>query len=120
SSNAPVGGSVPTETYAVTVAARRTSGWDVTTSASPRPSDPSSATDSRLRAVRIWSRRAIFATAASEVGRSPGRDCGGGTPPAYDRGMSSGGLDRARAKMAEAGIDPIAIETFAHYYRLLE
>jgi UTP--glucose-1-phosphate uridylyltransferase len=34
--------------------------------------------------------------------------------------MSSTGLDRARAKMAEAGIDPVAIETFAHYYRLLE
>jgi UTP--glucose-1-phosphate uridylyltransferase len=34
--------------------------------------------------------------------------------------MSSGGLDRARAKMAEAGIDPVAIDTFAHYYRLLE
>jgi len=34
--------------------------------------------------------------------------------------MSSAGLDRARAKMAEAGIDPVAIDTFAHYYRLLE
>jgi UTP--glucose-1-phosphate uridylyltransferase len=34
--------------------------------------------------------------------------------------MSSTGLDRARAKMSEAGIDPVAIDTFAHYYRLLE
>jgi UTP--glucose-1-phosphate uridylyltransferase len=34
--------------------------------------------------------------------------------------MSSAGLDRARAKMAEAGLDPLAIDTFAHYYRLLE
>jgi 2-furoyl-CoA dehydrogenase large subunit len=34
--------------------------------------------------------------------------------------MSSEGLERARAKMSEAGIDPVAIETFAHYYRLLE
>jgi UTP--glucose-1-phosphate uridylyltransferase len=34
--------------------------------------------------------------------------------------MSSAGLDRATAKMSEAGIDPVAIETFAHYYRLLE
>ncbi len=34
--------------------------------------------------------------------------------------MSSAGLDRARAKMSDAGIDPVAIETFAHYYRLLE
>jgi UTP--glucose-1-phosphate uridylyltransferase len=34
--------------------------------------------------------------------------------------MSSAGLERARAKMTEAGIDPVAIETFAHYYRLLE
>jgi UTP--glucose-1-phosphate uridylyltransferase len=34
--------------------------------------------------------------------------------------MSSAGLDRARKKMTDAGIDPIAVETFAHYYRLLE
>jgi UTP--glucose-1-phosphate uridylyltransferase len=34
--------------------------------------------------------------------------------------MSSAGLERARTKMSEAGIDPVAIETFAHYYRLLE
>jgi UTP--glucose-1-phosphate uridylyltransferase len=34
--------------------------------------------------------------------------------------VSSAGLDRARAKMTEAGLDPVAIETFAHYYRLLE
>src|SRR4051794_41627297 len=34
--------------------------------------------------------------------------------------MSSAGLDRARAKMAKAGLDPVAIDTFAHYYRLLE
>ena len=30
------------------------------------------------------------------------------------------GLNRARAKMADAGVDEVAIETFAHYYRLLE
>jgi UTP--glucose-1-phosphate uridylyltransferase len=34
--------------------------------------------------------------------------------------MSSAGLERARAKMTEAGIDPVAIDTFAHYFRLLE
>jgi UTP--glucose-1-phosphate uridylyltransferase len=34
--------------------------------------------------------------------------------------MSSTGLDRARAKMEDAGVDPVAIDTFAHYYRLLE
>jgi UTP--glucose-1-phosphate uridylyltransferase len=34
--------------------------------------------------------------------------------------MSAAGLERARAKMTAAGIDPVAIETFAHYYRLLE
>jgi UTP--glucose-1-phosphate uridylyltransferase len=34
--------------------------------------------------------------------------------------MSSAGLERARTKMAEAGLDPVAVETFAHYYRLLE
>jgi UTP--glucose-1-phosphate uridylyltransferase len=34
--------------------------------------------------------------------------------------MGSAGLKIARAKMADAGVDPVAIETFAHYYRLLE
>jgi UTP--glucose-1-phosphate uridylyltransferase len=34
--------------------------------------------------------------------------------------MSSAGLDRARAKMSQAGLDPVAVDTFAHYYRLLE
>jgi UTP--glucose-1-phosphate uridylyltransferase len=34
--------------------------------------------------------------------------------------MGSSGLNRAREKMAAAGIDEVAIETFAHYYRLLE
>lgn len=34
--------------------------------------------------------------------------------------MGSPGLEKARAKMADAGVDPVAIETFAHYYRLLE
>ncbi len=34
--------------------------------------------------------------------------------------MGSAGLHRARDKMVEAGVDDVAIETFAHYYRLLE
>ncbi|SDN18697.1 UTP--glucose-1-phosphate uridylyltransferase [Nocardioides szechwanensis] len=34
--------------------------------------------------------------------------------------MGSPGLQRARAKMVDAGVDEVAIETFAHYYRLLE
>jgi UTP--glucose-1-phosphate uridylyltransferase len=34
--------------------------------------------------------------------------------------MGSAGLNRARDKMAAAGVDPSAIEVFAHYYRLLE
>ena len=34
--------------------------------------------------------------------------------------MGSPGLQQARAKMEAAGLDPVAIETFAHYYRLLE
>lgn len=34
--------------------------------------------------------------------------------------MGSPGLKQARAKMEAAGLDPVAIETFAHYYRLLE
>jgi len=34
--------------------------------------------------------------------------------------MGSTGLNRARDKMAAAGVDEVAIETFAHYFRLLE
>ena len=34
--------------------------------------------------------------------------------------MGSAGLNLARQKMVEAGVDEVAIETFAHYYRLLE
>jgi UTP--glucose-1-phosphate uridylyltransferase len=34
--------------------------------------------------------------------------------------MGSAGLKKARDKMAQAGVDEVAIETFAHYYRLLE
>ena len=34
--------------------------------------------------------------------------------------MGSAGLNRARDKMRDAGVDELAIETFAHYYRLLE
>ena len=34
--------------------------------------------------------------------------------------MGSKGLELARAKMQEAGVDPVAVDTFAHYYRLLE
>lgn len=30
------------------------------------------------------------------------------------------GLDLARAKMRDAGVDEVAVDTFAHYYRLLE
>lgn len=34
--------------------------------------------------------------------------------------MSEQGLGQAREKMAAAGVDPVAIEVFAHYYRLVE
>lgn len=34
--------------------------------------------------------------------------------------MGSPGLQKATAKMRDAGVDEVAIETFAHYYRLLE
>jgi UTP--glucose-1-phosphate uridylyltransferase len=34
--------------------------------------------------------------------------------------MGRDGLDQARSKMFDAGVDEVAIETFAHYYRLLE
>ena len=33
---------------------------------------------------------------------------------------SARGLDLARDKMREAGVDEVAVDTFAHYYRLLE
>lgn len=32
----------------------------------------------------------------------------------------SDGLEKARAKMLAEGVDPVAVDTFAHYYRLLE
>lgn len=34
--------------------------------------------------------------------------------------MSDEGLQQARDKMTAAGVDPVAIEVFAHYYRLVE
>ncbi|GEP40639.1 UTP--glucose-1-phosphate uridylyltransferase [Nocardioides psychrotolerans] len=34
--------------------------------------------------------------------------------------MGSAGLNKARDKMIDAGVDKVAIETFAHYFRLLE
>jgi UTP--glucose-1-phosphate uridylyltransferase len=34
--------------------------------------------------------------------------------------MSDDGLQQARDKMAAEGVDPVAIEVFAHYYRLVE
>jgi UTP--glucose-1-phosphate uridylyltransferase len=34
--------------------------------------------------------------------------------------MSEQGLQQARDKMAAAGVDPVAIEVFSHYYRLVE
>jgi UTP--glucose-1-phosphate uridylyltransferase len=34
--------------------------------------------------------------------------------------MSDEGLRQAREKMTAAGVDPVAIEVFAHYYRMLE
>ncbi|MEO6509615.1 MAG: UTP--glucose-1-phosphate uridylyltransferase, partial [Nocardioides sp.] len=34
--------------------------------------------------------------------------------------MGSPGLRRARQKMLDAGVDSVAVDTFAHYYRLLE
>jgi UTP--glucose-1-phosphate uridylyltransferase len=34
--------------------------------------------------------------------------------------MGSAGLKKARDKMVAAGVDEVAVETFAHYYRLLE
>ena len=33
---------------------------------------------------------------------------------------TSDGLTRARAKMRAEGVDSVAIEVFAHYYRLAE
>ncbi len=34
--------------------------------------------------------------------------------------MSDDGLEQARRKMTEAGVDPVAVEVFSHYYRLVE
>ncbi len=76
---------------------------------------PSCSIEIARRAASTWSRAAVFAGPAPLPGTC--RSCIG---PAYDRGMGSPGLNRAREKMAAAGVDEVAIETFAHYYRLLE
>ena len=34
--------------------------------------------------------------------------------------MSDDGLQQSRTKMEQAGVDPVAIDVFAHYYRLVE
>src|SRR6187200_1711639 len=34
--------------------------------------------------------------------------------------MSDEGLAQARRKMADAGVDPVAIDVFEHYYRMVE
>jgi UTP--glucose-1-phosphate uridylyltransferase len=34
--------------------------------------------------------------------------------------MSDEGLQQARAKMADAGVDPVAVDVFEHYYRMVE
>jgi UTP--glucose-1-phosphate uridylyltransferase len=34
--------------------------------------------------------------------------------------MSDEGLQQARAKMKDAGVDPVAVDVFEHYYRLVE
>ncbi len=85
SSSAPVPGSLPIETYAATVAARRTSGRSVSTAANPCPASTTSTSGRRCRDVWIRSRNAIFATAAADAGSLPDRDWGGGTGQAYDR-----------------------------------
>ena len=38
----------------------------------------------------------------------------------YDAAVSESGLRLAREKMTAAGVDPVAIDVFAHYYRLVE
>ena len=62
------------------------------------------------RAARSWSRRASLVT--------PMNSCT--EQPAYDRVMTSKGLRQAREKMEAAGVDELAIDVFAHYYRQLE
>ncbi|HEY0773745.1 MAG TPA: UTP--glucose-1-phosphate uridylyltransferase, partial [Nocardioidaceae bacterium] len=34
--------------------------------------------------------------------------------------MSDQGLQQAREKMEAAGVDPVAVDVFSHYYRLVE
>ena len=118
-SRAPVPGSLPIETYAATVAARRTSGAASSTSARSRAASPISTRLIRLRAVTSWSR------SAQSSRRTPNSDSVGTRAPHEPTigRMGSGaskGLIQARDKMVAAGVDEVAIETFAHYYRLLE
>ena len=75
---------------------------------------------SRLRAVQDLVPQSDLRPSGLRGRRIAGSDCGGTTRQAYDRGMGSAGLERARDKMVAAGMDQVAIETFAHYFRLLE
>ena len=102
-------GSLATETYVATVAALRTSGAAARWSARARARSPRTPSGRRFRAVRSWSRTASLVT--------PMNSC---TTPAYDRSMNSKGLRLAREKMQAAGVDPVAIDVFAHYYRQIE
>ena len=45
---------------------------------------------------------------------------GGVRGGSYDADMSDEGLELARKKMAAEGVDPVAIDVFSHYYRLVE
>jgi UTP--glucose-1-phosphate uridylyltransferase len=108
-----VPGSLPTETYAATVAADRTGSHASATSETDAANPAAASSGRRFRAASTWSRSAVLAA-----------ECPGPTPAAYDRSMASKGnpqgLALAREKMRQAGVDEVAIDTFAHYYRLLE
>ena len=115
---APVPGSVPTETYAATVAARRTSSRRAGGRRSAAAASPTSASGSRRRAVSSWSRSAELGALSGPGPRGRLRRLAPGQPTI--EAWVVAGLNRARDKMAAAGVDEVAIETFAHYYRLLE
>ena len=103
-------GSLPIETYAATLAARRTSGAASRTSARSRAAAPTSATRSRLPGGGELVAEGQF-----------GAGLGGGHPASLRSEVWVVQASTRRAtRCSTRESTTVAVETFAHYYRLLE
>ena len=120
-SSGAVPGSAPTATYAATVAARRTSGAAVRCRAIARAASERSSSGPPVAGGHQLVAQCQLAPEPHWV---PDRDririAEGPPGKPTIASMGSAGLNKARDKMVAAGVDEVAIETFAHYFRLLE